>query len=256
MSTYRDSRMAAWAGIMNFPLAVLSLFITGSFLHLYPNWGESPAQVAQWFVDNRARAIFQAYASNFSYLLLIIFVAGLVGFLRRHNASGIWSRTLLPTTAAVTASVTVANGLWCIAAHLDTSHYLASDTLGKLVFDASMAIWLSAQPLYGFFLLAAAAAIRRCDLLPRWLWLSAIAIAIPNFLFTFTMLIGEGWLAPLAPSNVAPYALFFSWCTAAGVALLRVNKGDQDNGLGETRGVDLEVSSGDGKGQTLVRGGS
>jgi hypothetical protein len=64
-------------------------------------------------------------------------------------------------------------------------------------------------------LFAAAMAILRTHVLPRWLAWPAITIAVRNFLVTFAALLEDGWLSPVHLATVVPYALFMLWPVAA-----------------------------------------
>ncbi|RLU81828.1 hypothetical protein CTZ27_32010 [Streptomyces griseocarneus] len=207
---------------MFLPLCVIPFPLSGArdFPRMLPEWSQSPEQIAHWFAVHRTTSVVQVMCATVAFLLLFWFASALAELISPPGAPTTASRVLVPAAAAFSGGYLVADSSWLMLALQGTASHPADLTTTRWEFEASSVTMMLSQPFIALFLTAVGVGVLQTGALPRWTAWGSFAVTAANFTATFTILVPDGWAAPLSLATVAPYGLFALWLVVLGCAVL------------------------------------
>ncbi|ARZ72533.1 hypothetical protein SMD11_6957 [Streptomyces albireticuli] len=216
---YRQVRLAAWAGILSSPAAAIPFYLSGKFPKFFPYVDDTPGEIFAFYQNSPVVTKLQVL-TGILFLFYLWFAAGLLELLRGPGRS----RTLTRLTGWAMVCVVVLTFLtytiWgAIAFWIKEDP--GNTTIIAALYYVDVAIFLFLFPCIALFLVGAGLAIRRADVLPRWLGTSALVLAVPNAALFLTFMVNSGPLRPVSLLNFSPTALFCVWVVTAGICMLR-----------------------------------
>ncbi|KNB53253.1 hypothetical protein [Streptomyces caatingaensis] len=232
MTTRQEVRWAGLAGVIAFPALVLSVLASHDFPHLFPNWGSSTDRIVDYFARNSGLYLAQCYVGFFAYPLTLFFIAGLTAVLRRAGRPTVSLLAITPAMTVVVVLHTLATVLWVMASAGAGYHHTFDDSLIRFSFEASLFVWLPAQPFVSLTAFCTGMAIRRTRALPRWTAAYSFATAALGLPHVFFLFVDRGWFAPGEGPSLALFGLFYLWTAVLGLAMLRLPAGSRSGDEG------------------------
>jgi hypothetical protein len=193
-----------WSSLSGVVFVVLAV-VGAIFLFDGPS-DSSPAKMTSWYTSssNRAHINIGWVLTGLGLFALIWFVAALRERVRESEAAAPEQGTFLSTVvlmggtvyvAVAMAGIAIAGGIKTMSD--DTYHHQVYSGLIHAAGDASYVLVVTAGAAMAALIFASSVAVRRYEILPRWVsWFGFVAgIAAIFSLFFFTMLVWLIWVA-------------------------------------------------------------
>ncbi|MFC0842144.1 hypothetical protein ACFH04_07890 [Streptomyces noboritoensis] len=212
----KDIRVACWAGIAGTLFGVLAILLTGTPGSPFPMWQWQTQDIYAYFNDANPLAVrAQYFLIGTGITLMPFFAAGLTQVLRQGTRTTVYTRMLVPCTAAVSVILLAGNALWWVAAE---RHFSPEAT--RFAVEV-VAVWMLHPTAFFMALVTfcAGMAMRDCPFIPRWLAHITLTVALWCAASVFLVLATEGWLSPFHWASMAFYAAYLGWGTLTGTVL-------------------------------------
>ena len=178
LSERTSERITGLAGILFVVGAVLGF---GVLVGSIPGPGAEAGEVREFVARSEIRVWAGGYLGLLAELAFFFFAAGLWSILRRAEAGTGWVSTAGLAAAATAVAVIVAGELMPAAAVFWGGEGV-DPSVAALLLDVNKLTGMTAVPLIGLFVGAAAVVSLRTGVLPRWAGWSAAAIGAASFL--------------------------------------------------------------------------